>query len=299
MGCRMDFRIIHDAPYALTSEEQWKDYFRKLPLDTTQININGSKSLTEIPDLSRFLFLETLNVKHNRLKTLPALPASLKVLDCACNKLTELPKLPETLEYIDCSCNSITQFPQELPAHLETLKCDHNQLTLLPELPSQLKTLECASNYLSVLPALPATLEKINCQVNELTVLPPLPLSLTELNCRYNLLQRLPPLPNGLMFLGCVDNRLAMLPDIPSSVKCLWCEGNPYVFDYNLGFTSLASQVNRYNQMLRNARHLFYCLKFRRAFFRWFRDSLRRPSSSFPSNTSSSNKIPSKKEAFL
>src|SRR5438105_3790686 len=61
---------------------------------------------------------------------------------------------------------------------LDTLDCNSNQLTFLPNLPSLLRELDCNYNLLTSLPPLPSTLGVINCYNNQLTSLPALPSSL-------------------------------------------------------------------------------------------------------------------------
>lgn len=94
--------------------------------------------------------------ERNQLEELPAIPTSVRVLQCADNKLTKLPKLHEGLTKLYCYGNQITEIT-ELPSTLEVLRCDHNALTKL-ELPPNLKYLECHHNNLTVLPKLPQSL---------------------------------------------------------------------------------------------------------------------------------------------
>ena len=86
------------------------------------------------------------------------------------------------------------------------LRCNHNQLTTLPELPPSLTRLYCDSNKLTSLPILPGNLSEIYCRKNQLTALPVLPASLFKLDCRDNQLTILPELPASLTYLDCHKN---------------------------------------------------------------------------------------------
>jgi hypothetical protein len=59
----------------------------------------------------------------NDVDTLPALPASLKVLNCQSNYLTHLPSLPPNLKYLNCTDNLLTRIP-DLPESMIKLISD-------------------------------------------------------------------------------------------------------------------------------------------------------------------------------
>ena len=94
-------------------------YFNSLSEDILILNVSG-RSITSLPNLTRFKNLQKLYCFNNELTYLPTLPQNLEELYCSNNKLTSLPMLPETLE---------------------RLFCYNNQLTLLPTLPQNLKIL--------------------------------------------------------------------------------------------------------------------------------------------------------------
>lgn len=64
--------------------------------------------------------------------------------DCLHNDGTEL-----NLSYLE-----LTSLPDYLPAGLQELRCDGNQLTSLPPLPTGLQTLRCNHNQLTTLPGI-------------------------------------------------------------------------------------------------------------------------------------------------
>jgi hypothetical protein len=141
----------------------------------------------------------------SRLKELPALPGSLKELDCANNLLKELPELPDNLESLVCPNNILEKLPK-LPESLTFLNCNDNRLTELPSLPHNLKRLNCASNPLGSLPGLPRSVTELTCVGCHLTELPKLPKKLTRLMCNNNNLTRLPVLPETLTYITTHNN---------------------------------------------------------------------------------------------
>ena len=126
------------------------------------------------------------------------------------------------METLNCDFNQLTTLP-ELPNSLIELRCIVNQLTSLPELPNSLETLDCDQNQLTSLPELPNSLETLYCEQNQLTSLPELPNALHFLNCRENLLTALPELPNSLHYLYCSHNQITALPELPNSLSNLYC----------------------------------------------------------------------------
>ena len=70
---------------------------------------------------------------------------------------------------LDCSKLGLTKLPNLLPAALEYLYCQNNQLTILPSLPAALEWLDCQNNKLTILPGLPAVLSWLDCQNNPIS----------------------------------------------------------------------------------------------------------------------------------
>ena len=118
------------------SEFNVEEYFNSLPIDTKIISVHF-KNLTYLPDLTRFIYLETLDFTYNKLTNLPDLPDSLILLNCSENKLISLPDLPKTLKHLYCHNNKLTYLPN-LPKSLITLHCYENKLSNLPDLPDSL-----------------------------------------------------------------------------------------------------------------------------------------------------------------
>jgi hypothetical protein len=123
---------------------------------------------------------------------------------------------------------------EELLSHIIKLRCNHCQLTSLPDLPN-CQILHCHSNLLTTLPNLP-NCQRLFCQDNQLTTLSGLPNcqviycygnqfdslsnipNCTHLYCSYNRLRTITNLPNCIT-LSCMNNQLTTLPDLPN---CLW-----------------------------------------------------------------------------
>lgn len=158
--------------------------------------------LTELPDHPKLQLVKKLNCGFNDLTSLPSLASSLQELCCYHNQLTSLscvrgtqPALPRSLKLLNCSDNllislswtedSVLKTPM-LPSSLQTLYCYHNQLTSLPMLPSSLRGLNCDQNQLISLPMIPLLLEWLSCDQNQLISLPILPSSLQILYCNQN-----------------------------------------------------------------------------------------------------------------
>ena len=93
---------------------------------------------------------------------------------------------------------------------IKYIRCNNNQLTVLPQLPKSLEILDCFNNQLTTLPQLPNLLEKLICWKNQLTALPPFPNSLQYLDCDNNQLTALPQFPNSLQYFHCQNNLLKL-----------------------------------------------------------------------------------------
>jgi len=178
--------------------------------------------LTSLPALPASLYL--LNCSFNSLTTIIALPPALNQLDCAYNNITSLPALPNSLRTLSCGNNSLTSLPV-LPVAVQDLVCSYNNLTTLPVLADSLVSLQCSFNHLTGLPTLPTGLRYLYCNNNSLVSMPALPDSLTGLYCFFNQLTSLPTLPS-LATLDCSYNQLSSLPACPGFLVTLYCQSN-------------------------------------------------------------------------
>ncbi|MFT3911203.1 MAG: T9SS type A sorting domain-containing protein [Ferruginibacter sp.] len=138
--------------------------------------------------------LKYLDCSNGRLSGLPALPNTLRYLNCVGQLyhtnpedvqliLGSLPPLPDSLRTLICGYNALTSLP-DLPAHLTYLDCSNTKatnpggavigtgITSLPKLPNGLQTLSCSSCDLHCLPHLPASLQSLNYAWNDILCLP-------------------------------------------------------------------------------------------------------------------------------
>lgn len=220
----------------------------KLPDSLIIINCSNN-NLTELPPLPTDLM--TLNCSYNKLTELPESIEDcsyLQSLSCNNNELTKL-RVPtvfiedfeswknhgdeedNSLTYLNCSYNNLTKLPNELPSGidgeiliklpnaLESLVCNNNKLTALPELlPEKLSFLNCSDNELTSLPILVNNPLKPNATMNSLFVF----------RCNNNRITQLPELPNFIKFLNCSNNELTNLPKLPDDLITFYCQGNEY-----------------------------------------------------------------------
>lgn len=133
-----------------------KKYLDSLPDNTIFLDLSNH-SLSEIPDLSRFINLKYLDCSRNNLTKLPEnLPDSLETLYCDFNPLIKLNNLPPNLIMLGCSNCKLIELPENLPNSLKDLYCNNNNISYLPECISKLSKemyhLRCEYNNLKILP---------------------------------------------------------------------------------------------------------------------------------------------------
>jgi Leucine-rich repeat (LRR) protein len=166
-----------------------------------------------------------------------------------------------SLQTLYCNVNPLTSLPQ-LPNTLITLGCNVNSLTSLPQLPATLQNLECNNNYLNNLPTLPNSLKTLYCNSNSLINLPILPNGLKNLTCESNSITNLPILPTNIDKLYCGSNYLTNIPSL-NSIRYLSCKNNSITSLPNLP-NSLLSLDCSYNTItslpsLPNSLYELYC----------------------------------------
>jgi hypothetical protein len=245
-----DYLINGEFPKSLAIINCSKNNLQELPeLPEDLLALNCSyNNLQEIPDsIEKCSWMKRLNCSNNNLETL-RIPLSfvenfdnwkshgdeedvfLAHLNCSFNKLTKLPddipsgdrqimnKLPHCLETLICNNNLITSLPELLPMSVKHLNCSFNSLTSIPILINNPISPESTMNGLLF----------FYCYDNEITQLPELPNDIKFLNCSNNKLTTLPNLPNDLNFLNCSNNKLTTLPNLPNDLNFLKCQGNDY-----------------------------------------------------------------------
>jgi len=101
-------------------------YLNSLSEDILIIDVSG-RSITSLPNLTRFKNLKVLDCSNNQLTLLPTLPRNLKILYCFNNQLMSLPTLPRNLKQLDCFNNQLMSLPT-LPQNLEILYFYNNPI---------------------------------------------------------------------------------------------------------------------------------------------------------------------------
>lgn len=130
--------------------------------------------LTSLPPcLQALSSLQILNIRSNRLATLPELPPFVQRLMVQKNRLTVLPALPVTLRELHAGRNALTSLPM-VPQWVTLLHVDYNRIERLAPFPSGLVSFSASHNRLDELPYLPPTLRNLIVGNNRLRELPAL-----------------------------------------------------------------------------------------------------------------------------
>ncbi len=143
--------------------------------------------------------------------------------------------LPHQLEFIFCSHNLLEQLPAVLPTKLHSLDCDYNRLRSLPPLPPTLVTLSFKSNQISGTFVVDDHLETLFCEHNQLThiVANSPKCDLKKLHCSFNRLVFVDKFP-ALIDLVCGNNRLTSLPHGMNWLEYVICDHNQITHLYGM-----------------------------------------------------------------
>ncbi len=134
------------------------------------------------------------------------------------NPISFLSGVPNSLIYFDCSICGLTFLYTFSSSSLNTLYCNDNDLTSLPNFPPSMSYINCSYNQLTSL-NLPLTLSYLNCSNNNISYLPsPMPSELNTLLSDNNNLSSVPVLPDTVVTLSFNENtRLSGFPgNLPS-----------------------------------------------------------------------------------
>ena len=157
--------------------------------DTLELDLKKC-SLTTLPSLARFTRLRKLDLGHNALSDLPALPPSLEILFLLGNEFEGVPASLEplpALRMLSFKACKLTLLDRRLPASLSWLILTENQLFQLPEWLGELtamRKLMLSNNRLASLPPSLASmgeLELLRLANNRLEELPGWVLELPKL----------------------------------------------------------------------------------------------------------------------
>ena len=235
--------------------------FQRVQENTWELNTRlarlslAENKIQEIPDLGGLESLTRLNLSYNQLETLPGdvVNTALDWLDLRANKVRALPRLPSSLKVLDLSGNQISSVwsvlaQSDLP-QLTSLDLSENPLVSLPGLPSlpSLASLRLANTGLSSVPSsalarLGVSLHHLDLSHNLLTVVARTGLAgLTNLQSLQ--LSHNPSLasiqPGGLANLSSLEElniagaNLSSL-SLPAWVRSVRAERNPWLCDCSI-----------------------------------------------------------------
>lgn len=175
-------------------------------------------NFTDIPDLSAFTKLETLDIGWNKLSKLPKLPPCLTELACKHNLLTEM-TIPKNIKRLVCSYNNISKINIEANSQIEIIICDHNKLQTINNMHG-IRKLCCNDNELTQLNNLGNNIIYLDCTNNKLVKLSDMP-NLKDLICSKNLLVDLPKM-NKVKYIEIYDTNITKI-DYYDTLSELYC----------------------------------------------------------------------------
>jgi len=170
------------------------------------------------PDIAMLARLERLDVGHNRLTELPALPPGLRELYVYDNQLARLPPLPR-LAVLDANRNRLAEVPAL--ADLDFAYLAANQLARVPQT-SGVRYLNVSDNPLGHLAVADPAIRELRAEQAQLRTLAIDRLAgLRELSLRGNQLAELPRSMGSLAELRVLDLRGNQLDDLPDTLRGL------------------------------------------------------------------------------
>jgi Leucine-rich repeat (LRR) protein len=220
-------------------------YLEKKDKNIKELKLVGY-NLMEIPNLSKFTNLETLNLSNNKIKFLLNIPSTVKTLIIKNNKIEKILYISENLKILNISRNLLTELDlintniEELicienkissisyPYLLKKLNISHNKLKNLHGLPSTLIMLDCSFNKIKYIDSLPNSLEYFEISCNKLSIIDKNNLSdsLKTLNISHNKIIDICCLfPLSLTELNCSFNKIKTL-SLPNNLLCLFANNN-------------------------------------------------------------------------
>ncbi len=201
-----------------------------LPESLEELHLDDNNLTSLSINFSSLVHLKFLNIRCNKLKSLPILSESLKILNIYNNNFKSLPNLPENLKYLNIGYNELESLIDEnnqsikFPKRLKKLYLNNNKLKSLPKglsFPENLRVLNLSNNEIDLLInglSLPKKLEELSLNNNKLISLPTdisFPDSLERLYLYKNKLKSLPEeinFPKKLKVLYLNNNKLKSLP---------------------------------------------------------------------------------------
>lgn len=165
--------------------------------DVEELDLS-KRNLHDVPDLSRFRRLTTLNLSYNNLSTLHDIPATVTTIFLDYNRLQHL---------------------TNLPYHLKKLSARNNELTSVAHLPPFLQSADLSNNKIDEVIEVPRMLEKLILRNNKLRELPQLVAYVEELDVSFNFISQITSLPETLRVLRASHNPLTLIKDLPAGLE--------------------------------------------------------------------------------
>jgi len=192
-----------------------KNMFAKSP----ELDLH-SKSLTLIPDLSKYDHVEKLVLSFNYISVIEKskFPPNLKILEMAKNAMYIFNQndYPDTLEELKLCHNYIQHMDCSKMSNLKKLFIKDNKLQKLT-LPSNLIEIDASSNYLNHV-ILPDKLLKIYMDKNEFHIAPRLPNGVQDIKFSSNKIYDI-MLPNSLIKVDLIDNLIISVSNLPPNIE--------------------------------------------------------------------------------
>ncbi len=152
-----------------------------------------------------------------------------KVLDLSSLGLNELPALPATVRKLDCSHNPLKSL-HNLPPRLRTLKCCDTYVEYFENMPSELRYVQCSGTNLKSLDGLPDSVRYICssfcCNLHNINKLPK---ELLRLNLSNSDIENIAYFPNKIKFIDIADCYIESIPTLPESLVLFRCIVAPYL----------------------------------------------------------------------
>ncbi|XP_016650795.1 PREDICTED: TMV resistance protein N-like [Prunus mume] len=131
--------VVLEMPYSQVEGQLWNE--DQSPVNLKWINLNDCRHLTKVPNLSRSLQIEHIDLKQcGRLVEIPSYfqhLGKLTYLDLRrCRNLKNLPEMPCNLEFLDLFLTAIEELPSSVWSHKKISHLDITYCKHLKSLPS-------------------------------------------------------------------------------------------------------------------------------------------------------------------
>ena len=198
-------------------------YLEKKEKNIKELHLINYK-LKEIPDLTKFINLEILNLSNNEITNIQNIPQTVHTLIISNNKIKKLINVPLNIKILYINKNLLNEI-NIIESEIVELYCDKNKLTTI-NYSKNLRILSCSYNKISNLDNMINTIINCNCSHNKIKYFNNLSESLLYFNCSFNQLFVFEQIPENLIVLNINNNKLLELNNLPNSLKELCCSSN-------------------------------------------------------------------------